>query len=61
MKNTKYDRIADLYKADEHRVRNACLAFLVGGLIGFLGEAIIMILTLVLFKSGGWVYYGEDQ
>lgn len=23
--------------------------------------AIILLLTLVLFKSGGWVYYGEDQ
>ena len=44
MKNTKYDRIADLYKADEHRIRNALLAFLVGGLVGLLGEAIIEIL-----------------
>lgn len=44
MKNIKYDRTADLYKADEHRIRNAVLAFLVGGLIGFLGEAIIEIL-----------------
>ena len=23
--------------------------------------AIIMVLTLLLFKSGGWVYYGEEQ
>ena len=44
MKNIKYDRTADLYKADEHRFRNAFLAFLIGGLIGFLGEAIIEIL-----------------
>lgn len=44
MKNVKYDRTADLYKADEHRVRNFFLAFLVGGLIGFLGELIIEIL-----------------
>lgn len=51
MKNTKYDRIADLYKADEHTVRNACLAFLVGGIIGFLGEAIIMILTTKMHIS----------
>ena len=51
MKNTKYDRIADLYKADEHRVRNAFLAFLVGGIIGFLGEAIIMILTTKMHIS----------
>lgn len=45
MKNTKYDRVADLYKADEHRVRNALLAFLVGGLVGLFGELIVMILT----------------
>ena len=44
MKNTRYDRIADLYKAFEHRIRNACLAFVVGGLIGLFGEAIIEIL-----------------
>lgn len=44
MKNIKYDRTADLYKADEHRVRNFFLAFLVGGLVGFLGELIIEIL-----------------
>lgn len=44
MKNTKYDKTADLYKADEHRIRNVVLAFLVGGIIGFLGEAIIEIL-----------------
>ena len=44
MKVIKYDRTADLYKADEHRVRNFFLAFLVGGLVGFLGELIIEIL-----------------
>lgn len=44
MKNIKYDRTADLYKADEHRIRNFFLAFLVGGLVGFLGELIIEIL-----------------
>lgn len=44
MKNTKYDKIANKYKADEHRIRNAFLAFLVGGLIGLMGEAIIEIL-----------------
>ncbi len=46
MKNTKYDRVADLYKAEEHRFRNALLAFLVGGLVGLLGEAIIEILCM---------------
>lgn len=44
MKNVKYDRIADLYKAEEHRVRNFFLSFIVGGIVGFLGELIIEVL-----------------
>lgn len=44
MKNKKFDRVADLYVADEHRVRNAFLAFVVGGFVGLIGEAIIEIL-----------------
>ena len=44
MKNVKYDRTADLYKAEEHRVRNFFLSFIVGGIVGFLGELIIEIL-----------------
>lgn len=46
MRNTKYDKTADLHKPLEHRVRNLWLAFFVGGLVGFLGEAIIEILIL---------------
>lgn len=44
MKNVKYDRTADLYKAEEHRVRNFFLSFIVGGIVGFLGELIIEVL-----------------
>ena len=44
MKNVKYDRTADLYKAEEHRVRNFFLSFMVGGIVGFLGELIIEVL-----------------
>ena len=44
MKNVKYDRTADLYKAEEHRVRNVFLSFIVGGIVGFLGELIIEVL-----------------
>ena len=44
MKNSKYDKYADMHKAKEHRFRNALLAFFVGGFIGFLGEFIIEIL-----------------
>lgn len=41
MKNSKYERIADRHKAEENRGRNAIVAFLVGGLIGMIGEGII--------------------
>ena len=44
MKNVKYDRTAELYKAEEHRVRNFFLSFIVGGIVGFLGELIIEVL-----------------
>ena len=44
MKNSKYDKFADMHKAEEHRVRNAFLAFLVGGLVGMLGEFAIEVL-----------------
>lgn len=44
MKNSRYDKIADQHKAEETRVRNAVLAFVVGGIVGLLGEAIIEIL-----------------
>ena len=44
MKNVKYDRTAELYKAEEHRVRNFFLSFRVGGIVGFLGELIIEVL-----------------
>lgn len=44
MKNIKYEKIADSNKAEETRIRNAIIAFIVGGLIGMLGEAIIEII-----------------
>ena len=44
MKNTKYEKIADKYKAPETRINNAFIAFLSGGVIGTLGEVIIEIL-----------------
>lgn len=44
MKNIKYDRIADLHKAKEHRFRNFVFAFLVGGCVGLFGELIIEVL-----------------
>lgn len=41
MKNTKYDKIADQHKAKENRLFNIFIAFVVGGLIGLIGEALI--------------------
>ena len=50
MKNTKYDKIADNHKASETRLKNAIVSFIVGGIIGFLGEAFIEILCLYGFS-----------
>ena len=41
MKNTKYDKIADFHRAKENRLGNGIVAFLCGGLMGFLAELII--------------------
>ena len=41
MKNSKYDKIADQHKAKENRLFNVFIAFVVGGLFGLIGEALI--------------------
>lgn len=41
MKNYKYEVIANKHVPDEHKLMNMVISFLVGGLIGLLGEAII--------------------
>lgn len=41
MKNIKYDKIVNKNKASETRLMNATISFIVGGLIGLLGEAIV--------------------
>lgn len=41
MKNTKYDKIADQHKAKENKLFNIFIAFVVGGLIGLIGEVLI--------------------
>lgn len=51
MKNSRYDKVADQHKAEETRGRNALLAFVVGGLVGLLGEAIIEVLMLCFHIS----------
>ena len=45
MKSTKYERIADQYKADRHKLKNFIIAFISGGLVGFLGEGFIELLV----------------
>ena len=44
MKNTKYNKIADIHKASENKFLNAFIAFLSGGVVGMLGEIEIEIL-----------------
>lgn len=44
MKNDTYERIIKNNEAKETRVRNAVIAFIVGGLVGLIGEAIIEVL-----------------
>lgn len=51
MRNIKYERVADLHKAKEEKVKNAILAFLSGGIIGLAGEGIIEVLCLKLHLS----------
>ncbi len=44
MENEKYQKIVDNNIAKEERGKNALIAFVVGGLVGLIGEAIIEIL-----------------
>jgi len=44
MKNDRYERIVNQNKAVEERGKNALIAFLVGGLIGAIGEIIIEVI-----------------
>lgn len=46
MKNIKFDKIADVHKAPENRIKNAFVAFFSGGVIGLLGEGFIEILCM---------------
>jgi len=44
MKNERYERIVNQNKAVEERCKNALIAFLVGGLVGAIGEIIIEVI-----------------
>ena len=51
MRNTRYDKICDLHKAKETRLKNSLLAFFCGGFIGFLGELMIEVFCMYLNMS----------
>lgn len=51
MKQDKYEKIAREHKAKVPKLQNAIIAFLVGGLIGMLGEGIIELLCNIFHIS----------
>ena len=51
MKNEKYELIAQDHKAPNPRLKNAIIAFVVGGIIGLLGEGIIELLCYFTHMS----------
>lgn len=51
MKNTKYDKIADNHRPSETRFKNAIVSFIVGGIIGFIGELLIEVYCYYLNMS----------
>lgn len=51
MEDKLYKKIADFHKPKETRVKNAFIAFFVGGLIGLLGEGIIEVICGCFHKS----------
>lgn len=51
MNKNKYEKIAADHQAPKHRLKNTFLAFLVGGLIGLIGEGIIELLCYYTHMS----------
>jgi len=45
MNKDEYKKLVDEFTPKENKMRNALVAFLVGGLIGFIGQVIVTILT----------------
>lgn len=43
MENTKYKKIVEKHKPNENKTKYAIVAFLVGGLVGLLGEILIRV------------------
>lgn len=51
MKNEKYERIAKDHTAPNQKLKNAVIAFIVGGIIGLIGEGIIELLCMYTHMS----------
>ena len=51
MEDKLYKKIADFHKAKEERFKNAVIAFVVGGLVGLLGEGIIEFICYFFHES----------
>lgn len=51
MKQEKYEMIAKEHKAKKPKLQNAIVAFLIGGLIGMIGEGIIELLCNIFHIS----------
>ncbi len=48
MDNSKYQKIVDMHKPKEKRLKNALIAFLIGGIIGMIGEFLVEFYTYYL-------------
>ena len=48
MKKKDYEKIVNKYKAKENRLKNGIVAFVVGGLIGFIAEFLIQVYSYFL-------------
>ena len=51
MKQQKYELIAKEHEAENPKLKNAVIAFLIGGLIGMLGEELIELLCNIFHMS----------
>ena len=51
MKQQKYELIAKEHQAENTKLKNAVIAFLIGGLIGMLGEGLIELLYNIFHMS----------
>ena len=58
MEKKKYEQLVKQHQPEEHRIKNAVIAFLVGGFIGMLGELFIRFYSyyLEISRSDASVY-----